>query len=506
LRRVINPLGLEYDTCYAMTISAEGQSASARRHDRKIGFLLLLIVFLIDLALMPRTVWPSDAAVWRREAATFLTTGSLRIDLSQVSATERGARGQYYDLNLVDGHVYSKYGIVNSILVLPPMIWEWAVKGKMPSPDDPNLLILNGYSILITLLLAWALYIVTARYSPDPWRRAGYVLACLFATYLWYYQRAQESDIIHALLFVVAFECLMRALQRPNPPSARWLLLAWGPIGLLVLARAFYLILIPWLIGVVIAARWRHSLRLLPVLLLPPAVIVAILGGINHLKFGSPFLSGYHQWWPDEHVPTTDWMDGVYGLLFSCHWSIFLYFPLLLAAIPGLRRFAGRHPLDAWAIYSLLGLTLILLGSIVRWRGEWTYGPRYLIFLLPLAALPALEFFNMAGAASLRVAVMLLAVCAAMQFEVIRSEWWLFYRVEDPLERHMGREVEQCLYDRHEALLYFDLYSHELKLDDMVLFKRIQRNHDLTPLEFNRYKQTVQRALAQTNLYWWPPG
>jgi hypothetical protein len=321
----------------------------------------------------------------------------------------------------------------------------------------------------------------------------------MFATYLWYYQRAQESEIVHALYFAAGYEFLMRSLK-PGA-SGRWLMGAWGMVGLLILSRVFYVVLIPWMVIVFLSAQsqWRRAWA---ALFVPPVVILGLLAWINDAKFGSPFLTGYHQWWPEEHVPSGGWMEGIYGLLFSCHWSMFLYFPLLFPAMIGVRRFWEQHRPDAAAIYSLLGLTIIVLGSIVRWRGEYTYGPRYLLFILPLAGMPALEFFNGAGKAALRITAIALLVSTLMQFEVIRSEFWLFYRVEEPLEKHMGREVAESLYDEHEAILYHELYSHENDLDATILFRHILHNHDLSPDEYAKYRQTVSKALKETNLYW----
>jgi hypothetical protein len=471
-----------------------------KQRSRWIGALLLLIVLIVDVLLMPRTIWPGDTAVWRREAATILTTGHLWIDLSSVA--NKGARGQYYVLNPNDGRYYSKYGIANAVFVMPPLIAERLFTGNWPTAENPGVVILNCCNILISLLLAWILYVMTARYSDDPIRRAAFVAACLFATFVWYYQRAQESEVVHVLFFAAGFECLLRGVRKP---AAWWLVIAWAFFAALILSRVFYIILIPWTLAVVVLemrSRWKD---IGPALLLPPIAILAILALINNAKFGSPLLTGYHQWWPEEHVPGENWMEGIFGLLFSCHWSMFLYFPLLFPAMLGIRQFTARHRADSIAIYSLVAITVIILGSIVRWRGEYTYGPRYLIFILPLAALPALEFLNTAGKLALSITAVVLLISTTMQFEVIRSEFWLFYRVEEPLEKHMGREVAESLFDEHESILYHELYSHQDDLDSSILFRHILHNHDLTPDEYNQYRVTVYKSLHETNLYWWPP-
>jgi hypothetical protein len=110
---------------------------------------------------------------------------------------------------------------------MPPILLERLLTGRFPQPQSPNILILNAWNILLSLLLAGTLFVIAGRYTSQAWRRAAFVLSCLFATYFWYYQRAQESEIYHALFFALAYECLLRSLQRQGLPSTKWLVLAW---------------------------------------------------------------------------------------------------------------------------------------------------------------------------------------------------------------------------------------------------------------------------------------
>ena len=144
---------------------------------------------------MPAKIWSADPAIWRHEALAILQHGRLWID--PAVATALGSRGEYFVLNSADGHYYSKFGIFNTVMALPPMLAERLLTGKFPTPADPNVLILNSWNILQSLLLALVLFQLTGRYSACPWRRVFYVLACFFATYLWYYQRAQESCLLY---------------------------------------------------------------------------------------------------------------------------------------------------------------------------------------------------------------------------------------------------------------------------------------------------------------------
>jgi hypothetical protein len=462
-----------------------------------MGFLLLLIIAVIDIIFMPAQIWPGDAQVWRLETRTFLQFGHLWIDPRIVAGTV-GEPGQYYDFNPADGQSYSKYGIGNDLVAIPPVAMQILLSRDQPITLRTSTFILNVWNLLLSLFLAAILYQITGRYSPDPSRRMIYVLACLFATFLWYYQRAQGSEIYQLIFFALAYEFLLRGLQRPG-----WLWLAWLFIALLLLTRVFFGILIPvfGLFILVTAFIRRQPLRrILTPLLIPPILMILLLGWVNDLKFGSPWLTGYHQWRPEEHLLTGNWLDGVYGLLFSGHWSIFTYFPVLLIALPGMKKFATAHCPDFLLIVSIFAVTLLVLGKIPSWRGEWSYGPRYMLFLLPLLSLPALTVDFASWRVWRLVAVVGLLFSLWLQIEVNRKDFWFFYQVQQPLDRLMDKETAQYFYDHHEGIIVYDLDSHRENLDDAYLFRHLRGQ--LPPAQLAQYRDLVNRELDFSNFYW----
>jgi hypothetical protein len=493
-----------------MTVS---NSAAAKSSIWSAVFLLAAVL-AINVIFMPGEVWHSDAGRWRCEAASILYYGRLWIDPR--IALHVGQRGQYFVFNSASGHWYSKYGIVNSLISIPPMSIEWAITGRISSPWQPNLIIFTLWNFFLSLLLALVLFVITGRYATRQATRILYVLACFFATYLWFYQRAQGSgEIYQAIFFAAAYECLLRGLWPMGKAQPRWLASAWLFIGLLVLTRVLFATMIPVAIGVTFAATHARRLewrKVLPATLLAPALILALLGWINDVKFGSPFLSGYHQWFPDRHLPIGFMADGVLGMLFSVRWSIFVYFPVLLFALPGLKRFASAYPLDAALIGSMFLITLLVLGKIHWWRGEWTYGPRYMLFLLPIAALPALCFADRligmprsaAACAAGALAIGVLGYSCWLQFEVNRTTFFFSYLAEIPLEGHMDAEVAEYFLDRNEAILILDLSRHRQDLDQTTLFQELRAQKLLTPMEIESYRQTLLGLLDRGNLYWWP--
>jgi hypothetical protein len=86
---------------------------------------------------------------------------------------------------------------------------------------------------------------------------------------------------------------------------------------------------------------------------------------------------------------------GLYGLFLSPGKSLFLYSPPLLASLLLLpRALRARDRLWFWALLLTAGPVVYVYSTYVFWHGDWCWGPRYLLFLVPAAMLPAVFAFD----------------------------------------------------------------------------------------------------------------
>jgi hypothetical protein len=107
----------------------------------------------------------------------------------------------------------------------------------------------------------------------------------------------------------------------------------------------------------------------------------------NYARFGDMWNQGYTTLNDGELGFSVPLASGVYGLLFSSGKSVFQYAPVLLASAWAVPHFwnTRRRDLLLVAIPSLF--TLCVIGKWWAWSGDWGWGPRLLLPVVPLACM-----------------------------------------------------------------------------------------------------------------------
>ena len=484
--------------------------------------VLLALVCALNVALMPASFVGGDSIAWHEEARSLLRDGRLSVDPQL--ALHAGDPGEFFVLNEVDRRWYSKHGIANTAMAIPVELAEELATGRIPSAGvPPNVLVIDLYNVALSVALCAVLYGISGSYSRRPVVRAIFTLACLYATYLWYYQRAQTSEIYQTLFFCGAFALLTTFLRdlRANDGRAtrrgKWALAgAWACVGMLVLTRLLFALALPIVIAAVAyeaastprERRARVASALAPWMVVPPLVILASLAWANHAKFGSVWLTGYHQWKPREHLPTGNPVDGLRGFLFDPRYSILLHFPVLVLAIAGFRPFVARHRTDALVMLAAFALFLGVTSMIPTWRGEWGYGPRYLLFLLPVLSLPALCFLD--GVADrwgsprsgllAAAAALLLGYSAYLQVQVNRCDFFAYYFVRNAIPAPLDDELTSYFYDHGWGKICCDLVAHRADPEHLPFFPAVMRA--TSARRAGAYRELLVKLLSVDNFYW----
>jgi len=410
-------------------------------------YFLLLAVGMFHVCTMPKFFYRGDNFAARAEAANLLNTGKLGIPFSQKTrlADLPRQRGQYFYENDAKQEFHSKYGIGYTLLYLVPLWAEKMYSGKLDllCVTKSQLLFLNLYNVIFTLLATAYLYRIVSVYTSKTWQRIGFILISYYTTFLWHYLRTPSTEVFQLLPFLAFYDHLARFLRESRltlPKETRvWMhmTLAVCFAGILLSMKPFFapLFVVVGVLGAIMPGwtgfrnvfkgafrnvlKYRYSY--LRYGILPCAVIVASLLAVNHYKFGSIFVTGYDQWVqqggtsyktdtgggsPPKTAPeggqtqATDRfgmnpMAALHGFFLGRgNANAFVHYPVFVFALFGMKRFAKKFPVDLCLILSLFGLITLGLASYSGWQGGSCYGPRYLLLVLVIGSLPFLEVID----------------------------------------------------------------------------------------------------------------
>ncbi|MEO7974965.1 MAG: hypothetical protein ABIU84_15395, partial [Thermoanaerobaculia bacterium] len=118
---------------------------------------------------------------------------------------------------------------------------------------------------------------------------------------------------------------------------------------------------------------------------------IGVIAAYNFSRFGSVLETGYGK---EAGNFTASFAVGFVGLLASPSKGVFWYCPVLLLAVLGGRAFWRRDRACALTILAASAAWLLLISRYYQWYGGGSWGPRFLVPLLPLWILPAAEVFT----------------------------------------------------------------------------------------------------------------
>jgi len=324
-----------------------------------------------------------------------------------------------------DGRDYSKNAAAQAVLALPVVAAaELGARAAHLAPARANLAVRFAASFVNAIVAAvlLALFYLGAR-ALGAGTRASLFGALLlgFGTPLWVYAKSFLAEPLEALGLLAAL--LGASLAGATPRAER--LAAAGAF----IAISVKLSMLPLALGV-----------LVPLLGAPrrtwawPALGIALAllghGAYDMARFGTPFETGYGvQATPAAY--TTPILVGLYGLLLSSGKGLAWFAPAVWLAPFGLAAMLRERALEsgalaragfgtprsraAWGVLVATGAALFLYSRFQHWAGDGSFGPRYLVPLLPPLVLGVTWFLIAASRARWALATLLLVLGIAVQ-------------------------------------------------------------------------------------------
>jgi hypothetical protein len=300
------------------------------------------------------------------------------------------------------GRFYSKNAAGEAVLALPLVaVSELAANAVAPARRDLAARALTSFfNAAVTAVLLGVFYAGVRALGLGAGAAFAGALLLGFTTPLWVYAKSFMAEPLEALGLLLALLGAGRA-RAGLPHGAREAALGLAiavssklsvlPIALLCLTPLF---------GAP-RSTWRWPLAAI-------AFTLAAHGLYDFARFGNPFETGYGaQATPAAY--TTPLVVGLYGLLLSSGKGAMWFAPalwLVPAGISALRpRANGDDPAAARvavgrAVLLAAASALLLYGRFQHWAGDGSFGPRYLVPIMPLAFVPVAFALN--GARGIR--------------------------------------------------------------------------------------------------------
>lgn len=366
-------------------------------------FLLCLTAGLLAFVVQSGELGTADT-MHRLQATHWIWTSQPQVFANEYP--EFGLRGR-------GGHLYSWYGIGQSLLMLPADLFgTWLARLPIFSDytDDPavrSIVVSYVTNILVNVLTALFAFRLLRQLRFSQRVAIAGVLALMFSTtHLHYTQNMMENNYI-MLLTLVGFSYQYEWLRED---SQRALIIGSAALGLNLLTRlttgldlvaaGIFLLAVLWFEQVRGSELWQRSLAYTKIAL-PVYGFFFMIDRIYQFHRFASFTNTYvsifarEQRLQDPTLPpnfpwSTPFHVGFLGALFKPEKSIFLFDPLLVLAILLLVLLWKRltPEVRAYGVTSLL----LLLGYVsfyaryTYWAGDFAWGDRYVSTAAELVA------------------------------------------------------------------------------------------------------------------------
>jgi len=331
-----------------------------------------------------------------------------------------------------DGRSYTKNAAAQAVLALPLVAAAEAAAGLAGlDPQRRELAVRFGASFLnalVTALVLGLFYAIARKLHVRPRPAFAATMLLGFSTPLWAYSKSYMAEPLQALGLLMALAgaagvgddargpAIGKDAHAPGRFSSR---LAFLGVLLAVSAK---LSMLPIALACLVPL-WGRPLRAWRAPLLGLVVALAGHAIYDFARFGTPFETGYGTQATPAAYSTPLWV-GVYGLVISSGKGVLWFAPVLwLALSPAFERGAGRaagagaeaaQRVRRGVLWAWLA-ALLLYGRFQHWAGDGSFGPRYLIPVIPLGFLLVLPRLDRATRATRRWATLLGVVGCLVQ-------------------------------------------------------------------------------------------
>jgi hypothetical protein len=309
----------------------------------------------------------------------------------------------------VDGRYYAPVGIGHPLFGVPFYVAARTVQQTLGvhvgKPDSlTKAAVVAGSAVAAAAAVAVAFRFALA-VSGVPGAGRAVALALGFATILWPYSKFGFNAPLAALAVVAGIFGVWTGARtgRERGLAVGALCLSYGALT----RHELFLLGVPVAVWLWLESTdLRTFARRAVIFGLPLAGALVLWLSYNYVRFGHPLDTGLMR---DPNVGwDTPLLVGLHGLLFSPGRSLLLYCPAVMAAVPALAWLRRRDRNTAILLGGSAVTLLLLIAKMHRWDGGESYGPRYLVPVIPLLLVSVAPWLASGGGRrSFRVLILL---------------------------------------------------------------------------------------------------
>jgi hypothetical protein len=341
------------------------QPSPERRQTKRLDAGIFLSTFFLLLLLGGNTPPYNDGKQIFDHAENIVYKGKIGIDIGP------GVK------------FYNPRPIFVSLIHVPDVALRRAITALFPAADSLTRVVTSHLvpaALTATTCVLFARFVLLLGVGAPAASLSALLLA--FGTMLFVFGRVVWSDIAQATAFWGFFSESLLLARRPGRNGAMKVGIWAG-----VLINTKYLFVLSLIGGFTFVATqlWtRLGTRKLAVVA-GWAALAALPFSIpicwfNYIRNGTLFHGGYGI---EPFQESIVW--GLYSLLFSFGKGLFIYNPTLIFAFKPSSKLPNRW---WWAVLATAGPVVLLYSKYSNWGGDWSWGPRYIIFLVPVLMVP----------------------------------------------------------------------------------------------------------------------
>ena len=395
-----------------------------------------------------------------------------------------------------DGRYYLAHEIGNPIFMLPAAVIGRMLPATPTLQQIPRFLAVLNSVALITLVSVVLFDLWQERFGLNQGIALEASVALCFGTMLFPYSKTGTDLVLVSALLVLALSVPLSASARSPERGA---LILGALLALAFITRPTAALFAPGIFVFFLREMWDHHksvanlVRYGALIAMPVLLGTVWQGWYNHLRTGDALLPPMmlDRYAHANRFEVGDPTAALVGLLVSPGKSVFLFSPVLIFGILGIRTMYKRFPRELLTIVAVIIPYFIFHLFVRNWPGHSGWGPRFLLPLIAPAFIPAAFWLSEASPRGRRAFKTIALIGLAVQLAAV----WNNPQFRFTVQANEGFPVHTTVWHPTRNPIADGLVNIVHNIERMMG----KREWDRIP----GASEHVQKAANTINVWWW---